>query len=148
MTVTKRYKFEAAHRLMNHPGHCKNLHGHSYKIVVTVGNSDDLNDQGMVIDFSELSKVVKEEVIDKFDHAVILNSADPLAEALVAFTESEPQNDMCIVLLDEDPTAEYMAMAFAAMIDGKLKDLGVRVLRMEVWETETAFAAWDVGLSQ
>ena len=73
--ITKRFSFEAGHALYGYDGKCKNVHGHSYKLYVTVIGSpitDTTNVKlGMVIDFGDLKKIVKQEVVDKFDHATI-----------------------------------------------------------------------------
>lgn len=144
ITVTKEFRFEAAHRLMNHKGHCKNLHGHSYKLVVTVATIDDkLNDDTMVLDFADLGRIVKGEVVDRFDHAVVLYSEDPLAGVMAQFDQDCMDNAMRIVLLDSHPTAEYMAQAFAALISKHFRMTNLALVRVEVWETAKAFAAWD-----
>ncbi|PCI21325.1 6-carboxytetrahydropterin synthase QueD [Candidatus Wolfebacteria bacterium] len=79
VSVTKFYTFEAAHQLVNHEGKCKNEHGHSYKLEVTVTGTpkqaDGSPDEGMIIDFDEMSKIVK-KVIDPFDHHNINKAVD------------------------------------------------------------------------
>jgi len=76
--VTKEFNFEIAHALWNYDGPCKNIHGHSYKLFVTIIGAP-INDErdpknGMVIDFGDLKQIVKQEIVDELDHAVILNS--------------------------------------------------------------------------
>jgi len=66
ITVTKIFTFEAAHHLPFHKGKCKNLHGHTYKLEVTVSGTRDIN--GLVIDFGDLKKIVSEKIIEKYDH--------------------------------------------------------------------------------
>lgn len=68
--VTKRFEFEAAHWLPNHPGQCKYLHGHRYELEVTIeGKTSDIElDTGMLVDFGYLKKTVKQFIIDRFDH--------------------------------------------------------------------------------
>ena len=79
MILRKEYWFEAAHFIYNHPGKCRNLHGHSYKLFVNI--TDDVNaETGMIIDFDDLSKVVNEKVIVKLDHR-FLNDLIPLSTA-------------------------------------------------------------------
>ena len=87
ISITKKFEFEAAHYLPDYNGLCKRLHGHSYKLEVTVAG--DLGDNGMVMDFSELKSTVKRHVIDKVDH-VNLNDlfANPTAEVMVAWIVS------------------------------------------------------------
>lgn len=70
VSITKKFEFEAAHKLPDHPGKCKNLHGHSYRLEVTV-SSDKLNDQGMVMDFGDLKVIVNEHVINTLDHTYL-----------------------------------------------------------------------------
>ncbi len=84
MRVRRRFRFEAAHLLPNHPGKCRNLHGHSYVLDVTVDRPVD-PESGMAIDFADLKQCVKKEVIDRLDHKNI--------------------NDLM-----ENPTAEVMAL--------------------------------------
>ncbi len=84
MRVRRRFGFEAAHRLPHHPGKCRELHGHSYQLVVTVDRPVDPS-SGMGIDFADLKEVVKSRVIDELDHTSV--------------------NDLI-----ENPTAELMAV--------------------------------------
>lgn len=81
--VTRLFSFEAAHQLEWHGGACKNLHGHSYKLEVTVAGELDAN--GIVVDFADLRAVVDREVIDVFDHAYLNDLiANPTAEVIAA----------------------------------------------------------------
>ena len=79
--LTKAFTFETAHALYGYDGKCKNIHGHSYKLYVTVKGipSQDSNDVklGMVMDFGDLKKIVNEAVVDVFDHAILLNEDSP-----------------------------------------------------------------------
>ena len=75
--ITKKFTFEAGHALYGYDGKCKNVHGHSYKLYVTV-IGEPIKDKGnvkygMVIDFSDLKSIVKKEVVDSFDHSIIIN---------------------------------------------------------------------------
>ena len=82
--ITKQFSFETAHALHGYDGKCKNLHGHSYKLDVTVMGSpiSDASDPkyGMVIDFGDLKKIVKEDIVDVFDHATVFNKNTPHSE--------------------------------------------------------------------
>ena len=82
--ITKQFTFETGHALYGYDGKCKNVHGHSYKLSVTVIGSpiSDVNNvkYGMVIDFTDLKKIVKEEVVDQFDHATVFNQNTPHIE--------------------------------------------------------------------
>jgi 6-pyruvoyltetrahydropterin/6-carboxytetrahydropterin synthase len=79
MILRKEYGFEAAHFLYNHPGKCRNLHGHSYKLFVSVEGTPQA-ETGMIIDFDDLSKVVVAQVIEPLDHH-FLNDLIPLSTA-------------------------------------------------------------------
>ncbi|WP_127845248.1 6-carboxytetrahydropterin synthase QueD [Psychroflexus aestuariivivens] len=139
--ITKQFTFETAHALYGYDGKCKNIHGHSYKLDVTVIGEpiSDLQNAkcGMVIDFGDLKKIVKTEVVDKMDHAIILNKDTPhieLAETLKASGHN-------VVLVNYQPTSENMVIDFADKIQNKLsKDLKLHSLKLR--ETETAFAEW------
>lgn len=82
-SVTRSFTFEAAHHLPWHPGRCRGLHGHSYRLEVTV--EGPVGDNGVVVDFDELKAVVQAEVIDRYDHALLNDLVDnPTAELIAA----------------------------------------------------------------
>ena len=140
-SVTKEFKFEAAHRLPNHPGACRHLHGHSYVVQVSVClEGDVLNDQGMVIDFKEL-KFDMERVIGEWDHALLLYEYDALIDSLRAI---DPDGKMMrIIEFSHIPTAENMARYIAGALQHVLSR-PVYVHNVKVWETTTSFAEWDI----
>lgn len=85
MRVRRQFDFEAAHRLPRHPGKCRELHGHSYRLVVTVERPVDA-DSGMAIDFSDLKHVVKQQVVDRMDHKDLNELIDnPTAEVMAVW---------------------------------------------------------------
>lgn len=139
--ITKQFNFETGHALYGYDGKCKNVHGHSYKLSVTVSGSpitDNSNVKfGMVIDFSDLKKIVKEEIVDIFDHATVFNQNTPhieLAKELQA-------RDHHVILVDYQPTSEMMVIDFAAKIKSRLpKNINLFSLRLQ--ETDTSFAEW------
>ena len=130
MEITKEFRAEIAHRLPNHPGRCANIHGHSYVFQVTVAGP--LDDDGMVLDFSVLKKHM-EEIIDRWDHALLLFCDDPLLDVL----RTVP---MRIRRLGFIPTAENMARYIAGRLAGG--KIPVDVVAVKVWETATSFAEW------
>lgn len=139
--ITKQFTFETAHALYNYDGKCRNIHGHSYKLDVTVIGEpiEDTNNVkcGMVIDFGDLKHIVKKEVVDVWDHAIILNKKTPhisLAEQLKATGHN-------VVLVNYQPTSEKMIQDFAERISTKLPD-GMHLFSLKLRETETAFAEW------
>jgi 6-pyruvoyltetrahydropterin/6-carboxytetrahydropterin synthase len=138
--ISKEFNFDMAHALLGYDGLCKNIHGHSYTLVVTVIGTpvqDDTSPKnGMLIDFKDLKNIIKQQIIDKFDHALVLNSESPpdLVEMLV-------KNYDKIVLLDYQPTTENMIADMAgriiALIPGNLKLFSLRLR-----ETPSSYAEW------
>jgi 6-pyruvoyltetrahydropterin/6-carboxytetrahydropterin synthase len=72
MYISREFRFDAAHNLINYNGKCENLHGHTYKLKVTLSGSSE-KDSGMIVDFTLLKKIVNEKVIDKLDHNYLNN---------------------------------------------------------------------------
>jgi 6-pyruvoyltetrahydropterin/6-carboxytetrahydropterin synthase len=139
--VTKEFSFETGHALYGYDGKCKNVHGHSYKLAVTVIGTPILEKNavklGMVIDFGDLKKIVKEEVVDLFDHATVFNKNTPHLELA---KELEIRGHK-VILADYQPTSENMVIDFAARIKDRLpKNLHLHSLKLR--ETETAYAEW------
>ncbi|HPE42680.1 MAG TPA: 6-carboxytetrahydropterin synthase [Bacteroidales bacterium] len=138
--ITKEFKFEMAHALIGYDGPCRNIHGHSYELKVTlIGKPiNDTSDpkQGMVIDFGDLKKIVKKQVVDVFDHALVLNKTmNPEA------VETLRKHFEKIYVLDYQPTSELMVADFAARIASSLPDK-VKVYSVLLRETGTAYAEW------
>jgi len=139
--ITKQFSFETGHALYGYDGKCKNVHGHSYRLDVTVIGSpitDASNVKyGMVIDFSDLKKIVKEEIVDVFDHATVFNKNTPHVE-LARELKSRGHN---VLLVDYQPTSEMMVIDFAEKIKSRLpKNIKLHSLKLK--ETATSFAEW------
>jgi 6-pyruvoyltetrahydropterin/6-carboxytetrahydropterin synthase len=139
--ITKQFTFETAHALYGYDGKCKNVHGHSYKLDVTVIGEPitDINNVkcGMVLDFGDLKKIVKSEVVDVMDHAILLNKNTPHIE----LAEQLRSSGHDVVLVDYQPTSENMVIDFAQKISYQLpKNLQLHSLKLR--ETGTAFAEW------
>jgi len=157
--ITKSYAFEAAHRLMHHRGACSNLHGHSYKVEVEVTGRLQREGpaEGMVLDFGDLSKVVR-PLIEEFDHRLVLSHDDPLCELLSG------KEGVALNVMSDVPTAENMAAYLAKRIQEKLNEESTRegmrytvngenrkafngesaVTKVTVWETSTSRATWEL----
>lgn len=129
-TITKEVYFCYGHRLMNHKGKCKNLHGHSVKAAISVSQKD-LNEQGMVCDFSEVKECVQDYIEQHLDHNFLLHKDDPLVPLL------KQQNER-FMALDEHPTAEVLSK----MIYQNLKQAGLNVDQVVLWETASANACY------
>ncbi|MEO5777679.1 MAG: 6-carboxytetrahydropterin synthase [Flavobacterium sp.] len=139
--ITKQFSFETGHALYGYDGKCKNVHGHSYKLSVTVIGqpiSDTSNVKfGMVIDFSDLKKIVKEEIVDAFDHATVFNKNTPHVE-LAAELKKRGHH---VILVNYQPTSENMVTDFAQKIKNRLPaDIKLHSLKLQ--ETDTSFAEW------
>ena len=139
--ITKQFSFETGHALYGYDGKCKNVHGHSYKLSVTVIGkpiSDNTNVKyGMVIDFSDLKKIVKSEIVDVFDHATVFNKNTPHVE-LAKELEQRGHN---ILLVDYQPTSEMMVIDFSQKIKKHLPE-NIKLHSIKLQETETSFAEW------
>jgi len=138
--ITKEFKFEMAHALWGYDGPCRNIHGHSYYLYVTI-TCEPLNDpsspkNGMVIDYSVLKKLVKEHITGPLDHALLLNAGTPHRE-LEHFKNMFDN----IVLVPFQPTCENLLIDFAARIQ-KLLPAGISLFGLRLSETATSFAEW------
>jgi len=139
--ITKQFSFETGHALYGYDGKCKNVHGHSYKLSVTVIGqpiSDSNNVKfGMVIDFSDLKKIVKEEIVDLFDHATVFNQNTPHVE----LANELKNRGHHVILVDYQPTSENMVVDFAKKIKDRLPQ-SVELHSLKLQETESSFAEW------
>ena len=139
--ITKQFSFETGHALYGYDGKCKNVHGHSYKLSVTVAGTP-LTDAshvkfGMVIDFGDLKTIVKEEVVDQFDHATVFNQNTPHIE----LAKELKSRDHHVILVDYQPTSENMVIDFAARIKSRLPS-NIELHSLKLQETESSFAEW------
>jgi 6-pyruvoyltetrahydropterin/6-carboxytetrahydropterin synthase len=139
--ITKQFTFETGHALYGYDGKCKNVHGHSYKLSVTVIGSpitDNMNVKfGMVIDFGDLKKIVKEDIVDIFDHATVFNRNTPHVE----LAHELEQRGHHVILVDYQPTSENMVIDFADKIKRRLPN-NIQLHSLRLQETETSFAEW------
>jgi len=139
--LTKEFKFETAHALRGYDGLCKHIHGHSYELVVTViGNpiTDSGSPKlGMVMDFGDLKKIVREEIVDQMDHALVLSSKSEEAHTLKGRDEMFNR----VLIVDYQPTSENMLVDFAERIKPRLPK-GISLHSMLLRETVTSYAEW------
>ena len=132
ITVTKTIRFDAAHVLTNHQGLCKNLHGHTYRVDVSVAQGDG-DTRDMVIDFKDLKRIASEVVCERFDHAFIYNTESAGEREIAAVVE---KNGMRTVAIPFRSTAENLARMFF----GELKALIPGLSAVKVWETADSCA--------
>ncbi|RXJ52324.1 6-pyruvoyl trahydropterin synthase family protein [Gelidibacter gilvus] len=139
--ITKQFSFETGHALYGYDGKCKNVHGHSYKLSVTVIGKP-INDAsnakfGMVIDFSDLKTIVKDEIVDVFDHATVFNKNTPHVE----LAKELKDRGHSVLLVDYQPTSEMMVIDFAEKIKKHLPET-IQLHSLKLQETDTSFAEW------
>ena len=138
--VTKQFSFEAAHLLWGHDGKCKNIHGHSYQLHVTlIGKAvNDKNNPkyGMVMDFSEIKNIVGELIIKPFDHSLMVNENAPLNKSGEAKKLAGR-----IMPLPYQPTCENLIADFANRLSSKLKG-PVKLYSLLLRETPSSYAEW------
>ena len=132
--VTKRLEFCYGHRLLDYDGVCKHPHGHNASVEIDV-RTDALDSRNMVVDFSDIKRVVKGWIDRELDHKMILRHDDPLVEPLRRLGEP-------IYLLDSNPTVERIAR----LIYDEGRRLGVDIRAVRVWETPTSVATYAEAL--
>ena len=138
--VTKIFDFEMAHALWGYDGLCKNIHGHSYIMKVTV-SGEPINDSsnmkdGMVIDFGDLKRITKKNIVDIFDHCVVLNKRAPV-EKFIGIEEMFDRK----LYTDFQPTAENLVIYFADILKKELPGR-VKLISVVLYETANSYAEW------
>ncbi|MFO7789696.1 MAG: 6-pyruvoyl trahydropterin synthase family protein [Bacteroidota bacterium] len=141
--VTKQFNWEMSHALYHYKGLCRNIHGHSYKMFVTVKgtiNQDEKNPKwGMVIDFGDFKEIVKKEIVDKFDHSVVLCSKEDYR----SLSKIQGLFDR-LHIVDYQPTCENMVQDFVRRISKKLPE-NIELCNLKLYETNTSYAEWVAG---
>lgn len=128
--VTRQIDFCYGHRLMNYDGKCKYLHGHNGRAIIAI-EAAKLDDRGMVMDFSDIKKVVSQWIDDNLDHRMLLHRNDPAVSILRDMGEP-------VFLLDENPTAENIAKLIFDFARGQ----GFPVVETHLWETNNCYASY------
>jgi len=128
--VTREIDFCYGHRLLDYDGKCKYLHGHNGRAVITI-ESPQLDELGMVLDFTEIKRVVSNWIDENLDHRMILRHDDPARKALEKLGEP-------LYLVDVNPTAENIAR----LIFDNAKSRGIPIVEVRLWETPRCFATY------
>ncbi len=139
--LTKSFTFEMAHALPGHDGPCKHIHGHTYELFVTIIGKpiEDPSSPkyGMIMDFKDIKSLVREAVIDEFDHALVMrrDAAEMLRDSSgnVLFTR--------LIITDYQPTTENLVAEFAIRLQEKLPQ-HVKLYSLRLRETMTSYAEW------
>lgn len=139
--LTKEFSFEMAHALDGYDGACKHIHGHSYRLFVTIigePNDDESNPKyGMVMDFKVLKGIVNRFVIDKYDHAFVCKTGESSLSVIDSISEFYGN----VVMVDYQPTCENMISRIADDIKSALPD-NVKLHHVKMHETATSYAEW------
>ncbi len=139
--VTKEFTFDMAHALFGYDGPCKNIHGHTYRLLVTIRgkvlNEPNHPKDGMLLDFGYLKKIVKEKIIHKYDHALLLNNHLPSKkkEELIQITEK-------ILFVPYQPTCENLLLAIKTELAIAFKIDGFELIKLKLFETPTSYSEW------
>ena len=149
IAVTKEITFDCAHMLAGHKGLCKNVHGHTYKVHVTVSAPELISEgssEGMVIDFKDLKRILNDGIVDRFDHAFVTWDDTPYEEERAIAHAIESQGCK-VVRTCYRPSAENMAYYFYQGIAHELTQLTedpefYQLESVRVWETPTSFAEY------
>lgn len=137
LTVAKTVAFDAAHLLTGHGGQCRNLHGHTYRVTVELGNVPPLPGQpeDMVMDFKELKAVLNEEIVAPCDHAFLCDTQSDVERDIAATLR---RHGLRVYELPHRSTSECLAAHFF----GKLKARGLPVTALSVSETPESLATY------
>lgn len=142
MQITTRLEFDAGHRIPDHKSQCRNLHGHRYALEITLSgdiiSQQEVSENGMVMDFSDVKKIARESVVDLWDHAFLVYKDD---KAVLDFLNSLPNHKT--VIFPCVPTAENMAAEAFRVLKHQYKDTygnHLKLERVRLYETPNSWA--------
>ncbi len=137
MKISKEFKWEMGHRLPFHSGKCKNIHGHTYKMRVEI--EGDLDDNGMVMDYYDVSSVIL-PIIDEFDHSFMVKENDTdVIEFLIKLGSKK-------VVVPFETTAENITLHMLKKIKEKISSERIKRIKVRVYETEKTYAEDEISL--
>lgn len=144
MLISKTIEIDAGHRVLNHKSKCKHIHGHRYRIKLGVDDkvitTPGASDEGMVIDYGDLKKVLQSEIEDKFDHKFIIYRQD--WKLVDRFTDIEKEY-FGVIIVDFIPTAENLAKRWYYDLKEKLNEVKIKIKFVKVYETPTSSATYE-----
>lgn len=139
--LTKIFHFEMAHAIHDYDGPCRNIHGHSYELHITVCGKVPENGYfsppGFLMDFKDLKRIVQRHIIDKFDHKIILSRDYIVEHTRMALEEN-------LMIFDAEPTAENLLLHFRYLLTEFLP-AGVGLQSVKLFETKSSYAEWVAG---
>lgn len=138
ISLTKIFHFEMAHAIHGYSGACKNIHGHSYELHVSVSSAIKVTDYipspGFLIDFKEIKKLVTEAIIRKFDHQLVLS------EGYIEMNKNLMAADNLFVF-EAEPTAENLLICIRKTLEKQLPE-NIRLTHLKLFETKDSYAEW------
>lgn len=139
ISLTKVFRFEAAHALYGYEGACARIHGHSYELRIRIGARKDIQDYmgdtGMILDLKVLKRIVKENVLSELDHKILLS------EKYIHEKKFRPSPDE-LVIFPAEPTVENMLLYIKNKVEPSLPE-NVQLLSVKLYETRDSMAAWE-----
>lgn len=142
MQITRRLEFDAGHRIPNHASQCRHLHGHRYAIEITLSGEiitdEGVSEQGMVMDYSEVKRIAKEQLVDQWDHAFLVYRGDKQVREFLDTMAGHKT-----VVLEVPPTAENLAMVAFGILNPAFRDVYGNQLQLErvrIYETPNNWA--------
>ncbi|MDD2290167.1 MAG: 6-carboxytetrahydropterin synthase [Bacteroidales bacterium] len=136
--ITREFRFEGAHALTHYDGKCRHIHGHSYRLMVTVKGEPSLvpgdPKSGMIMDFNDLKKIVTRYIIEPLDHSLMLRQDAPLSRELAQHYDN-------VIIFDFQPTCEQLVLHIARILEPVITPPN-RLHRVRLYETPTSFAEW------
>lgn len=139
--VTKKFNFDMAHALHGHDGPCRNIHGHSYQLFVTLRGTalrkDNHPKDGMIIDFSDLKSKIEKAVVKEFDHALVLSQLSYSENIEIMKKQYEK-----IILVPFQPSCENLILEFKRRITLAFEGSNFEIFSLRLDETSTSYAEW------
>ncbi|MEI6086458.1 MAG: 6-carboxytetrahydropterin synthase [Bacteroidota bacterium] len=138
LRLTKIFHFEMAHAIHGYQGACKNIHGHSYELHVTLGTTtiqkEYILSPGFIIDFKQIKNVVTNAIIDKFDHSLLLSTA---------YMKEHPTNNIHdkLIIWEVEPSAENILLYMQNELNSRLP-FDIKLLQIKLYETKDSYAEW------
>ena len=137
--LTKIFHFEMAHAIDGYPGACKNIHGHSYELHVQVNSGNHSNEYiegiGLAIDFKDIKNIVKNHIIDAFDHHLLLSKSYLSKNEALASSEN-------LIIWEMEPTAENILIYIQKTLQGKWPK-NCHLHQLTLFETKDSYAIWQ-----